>query len=238
MADVLLKEWLVKGHGTEYMLVSADAMDMLFEDLYQTLAVAPTIIEDEQLHKQIVEAALVRAADGGWKFSSVPPWVDAKEAMEFRCAQWLLRRMSKPAQKLFLTKDMLAPILAFLVKHRPVQCSGPRQFATSSSHTSAFRLLITHTWDPRYHYELELQQAPDGEIIASYRPASPCSNVQCKCCRAHNREDWPSGCTHCVEGWVLSCVSKSWWSTLKTLSATWHAEAMQPHLLQEASMDL
>ena len=70
MADVLLKEWLVKGHGTEYMLVSADAMDMLFEDLYQTLAVAPTIIEDEQLHKQIVDAALVRAADAGWKFGN------------------------------------------------------------------------------------------------------------------------------------------------------------------------
>ena len=32
----------------------------------------------------------------------------------------------------------------------------------------------------------------------------------CGCCRAHNIEDWPSGCEACVEMWNLTTVNRQW----------------------------
>ena len=32
----------------------------------------------------------------------------------------------------------------------------------------------------------------------------------CPCCRAHNEEDWPTGCAFCVQMWYLTCINKQW----------------------------
>ena len=257
MSAVFLKEWLVKSDGNEYMNFTANAMETLFEDVYAKLALTPTAEEAEQMHQQIVDAALARASDDGLQFCSTPPWVTAKESMEFRCAQWLAKRISKPKPQPtepnrtsqngescglqtkpqteadhhalaapqpqpHLTDHALGPILSFLVTHP----SHTWVYVdTTAVHTWSYMGMthpgISHTriWTPRFHYTVLLQKRTSGRILGLKLPTVPCADVQCSCCRAHNREDWPSGCEHCVQGWVLSCVAKSWRSCLKTLAA-------------------
>ena len=43
----------------------------------------------------------------------------------------------------------------------------------------------------------------------------------CGCCRAHNSEDWLTGCIACAEAWELSCVCKGWSRCLKLLASSY-----------------
>ena len=224
MANIFLQEWAVtileEFHGRHYKLLSASAMDMLFEDLCQELPEAADTRADAELYTRVVDAALVRAAKKGWRFCSVPPWYSAEEAMGHRYAQWVLKRGGTPARHLTLPADALTKVLAFVVTHRHVR-------------SIAHRRPVYAVWTPRFHYKLELAQRKDGQIIQRVAPFT-CSEVQCKCCRAHNCEDWPSGCKHCLEGWVLSCVSKCWWANLKALAARMKVETYLKEMSSEA----
>ena len=229
MATVFIKEWLLKAHSTEYTLVSESAMETLFEDLCKNLPVE-NLCKDQRMQKQVMDAALVRAADDGWQFCAMAPWSTPKESIEFRYAQWLLKQMSNQVvakTQLCFTQQAQDRILSFLVKHPTVPEPGI--------------LCQTNEWSSRAHYGTHFAKTPDGKIIAVWTDAP--HNVWtwlngCRCCRAHEPEDWLTGkCEQCVEGWVLSCVSKSWWSTLRRLVATWGQELRLRMLLHQASCE-
>ena len=136
-----------------------------------------------------------------------------------------------------LTDEAWQRVFEFLVTHRAFVTCGPRiaQVATcgpiiiplwqqpGAANSSAWqRIVYTHKWNPRWHYRLHVPGAEPDTAATPFRNGH-CRRGpgNCLCCRAHNREDWPSGCNHCIEAWVLSCVAKSWSAMLKQLAATW-----------------
>ena len=221
MADVFLAEWAC----ADGVHLSTAEMDALFDNVLQQLGRHESLHEILQMQDQLVAAALQQATAQGWRFRmGVRPFATATDSMQCRCAQWSLKRMSRPADQCMrsqhLPDDAWPPVFRFLVTHRTIRTVGPRIAEASPSHSSTWqRMTYTHTWSPRSHWRIVSSGATSTDAAIMRCGQS------CLCCRAHNNEDWPSGCDQCIEGWVLSCVSKSWSTMLKILAATWKRPA-------------
>ena len=46
----------------------------------------------------------------------------------------------------------------------------------------------------------------------------------CPCCRAANKEDWPSGCKICVDSWYLAGASRAWAAAVKESRLIWRID--------------
>ena len=218
MADLCLTEWSF----ADGVQLTTAAMDALFDDLREDLNLGGSVEQLSQLQDQLVDAALHQATRQGWRFRmDVPPFANAHESIQCRCAQWSLKRMfqtvarCQPARQ--PTDDTWQRILQFLVTHRAFSTIGPRIAEAAAGSSEWQRISYVRTWSPRFHYKLVVPRAQPTTA------PSPCSSPNCLCCRAHRprRLACPSGCEQCLEAWVLSCVAKSWTANLRKLAATW-----------------